>query len=404
MAPLPENVKALEINGLAKSPTSHSHGETQNHAPGGVQVAAIVPDKSRLLLLAFCFLGIMTCFTVSGMALEQLTSVHAIRENSLTLVASSVSAVAAILLKRAAREPVSTLPRRHYVLLSVLAFISTLASVCALRYVTFITRILGKSCKSIPVMFIGVCFGKRYSVQKYLSVILLSIGVAVFLMGSYHRHTEDPTTSEAQSAIGLCLLLLSLLCDGATGALEDKFMAQYTVGAFELMFQLSSFKALFACGGVVFAGEWPQLLESVAASVGPLLALSLSGAAGQAFIFYTITKFGALTTSIIGTMRKVVSIALSVVLFHHVLGIGQVTGLFIAFTAIMMNWVRCSAQKNARPSEALLLETAEIDEEAQSEVEDLKSIQEQAKARQVLVAWEQTTAKSVIAAVQIIPT
>ncbi|KAF0699360.1 Aste57867_10076 [Aphanomyces stellatus] len=388
-------------------PSTHDDDATSSepHAAAPAQS----PSSNRFFLLAFCFTGVMASFTINGMALEAVTSVHAISETSLTFLTSLVFAVFAVALKRIVRERPSTLPLPHYLFLSLLAFISTLASVWALRYVTFITRVLGKSCKSIPVMLVGVCFGKRYTAVKYLSVGLLSVGVAVFLLGTHYKqehYSEQTTTAQAVAnanaasdlVLGVALLLVSLVCDGATGALEDKYMLEYTVGAFELMFQLNRFKALFACAGMLWLGE----LSAPAAAATlhspaflPLVALSVSGAAGQAFIFFTISQFGALTTSIMGTMRKVVSIALSVALFHHVLGNAQVVGLGLSFGAIMLNWVRCRPeQKSDGVEDVELCLLADDKHGVDADVAatcDEDTAQQHEKARQVLSEWERTT-------------
>jgi UDP-galactose transporter B1 len=49
-----------------------------------------------------------------------------------------------------------------------------------------------------------------------------------------------------------------------------------------------------------------------------LVALGLSGALGQVFIFVTIAKFGALTCSIIGLARKITTLLASIYFYGHV--------------------------------------------------------------------------------------
>lgn len=70
-----------------------------------------------------------------------------------------------------------------------------------------------------------------------------------------------------------------------------------------------------------------------------LVALGLSGAMGQVFIFVTIAKFGALTCSIIGLSRKITTLLASIYFYgHHLNGI-QVSGLIISVTAMVMNFL-----------------------------------------------------------------
>lgn len=66
-----------------------------------------------------------------------------------------------------------------------------------------------------------------------------------------------------------------------------------------------------------------------------LVALGLSGAIGQVFIFVTIAKFGALTCSIIGLARKITTLVASIYFYGHSLNKVQFFGLVIAVGAMV---------------------------------------------------------------------
>jgi len=66
-----------------------------------------------------------------------------------------------------------------------------------------------------------------------------------------------------------------------------------------------------------------------------LVALGLSGAIGQVFIFVTIAKFGALTCSIIGLARKVTTLVASIYFYGHHLNKVQFLGLVICIGAMV---------------------------------------------------------------------
>ena len=52
----------------------------------------------------------------------------------------------------------------------------------ALTWVNYPTQVVGKSCKPIPVMVLGVVIGrKRYPLLKYLFVLTIVAGVALFM-------------------------------------------------------------------------------------------------------------------------------------------------------------------------------------------------------------------------------
>jgi len=105
--------------------------------------------------------------------------------------------------------------------LSLTCVVASPLSYEALKYISFPLMVLAKSSKPIPVMLIGVLqFGKSYSVVKYVSVMLLVVGIGLF---SYA--TKKPGSQDASAAnplllqiygetIGFIRSLTVLWCDG----------------------------------------------------------------------------------------------------------------------------------------------------------------------------------------------
>jgi solute carrier family 35 (UDP-galactose transporter), member B1 len=88
----------------------------------------------------------------------------------------------------------------------------------ALRYVSYPTQVLGKSCKMVPVMAGGIVLGGRtYSTIEYLQVLMITMGVVVFNFGG-----KKKGGGSADSPYGLALIAFSLLMDAFTGGLQDK--------------------------------------------------------------------------------------------------------------------------------------------------------------------------------------
>ena len=79
----------------------------------------------------------------------------------------------------------------------------------ALRYVSYPTQVLGKSCKMVPVMAGGIVLGgKTYSLVEYLQVGLITLGVIIFNFGG-----KKKKSGAADSPFGLALIGLSLGMD-----------------------------------------------------------------------------------------------------------------------------------------------------------------------------------------------
>ena len=66
--------------------------------------------------------------------------------------------------------------------------------------------------------------GKRYPLRKYLNVLMIVLGVALFMGGGDEKKKKatDETTDSASPSqmIGILLLFVSLCFDGGTGAYE----------------------------------------------------------------------------------------------------------------------------------------------------------------------------------------
>jgi len=191
----------------------------------------------------------------------------------------------------------------------------------ALRYVSYPTQVLGKSCKMVPVMAGGIVLGgKRYSCFEYAQVLLITLGVCVFnLFGKKKKGGEDST-------FGLALIGFSLLMDAVTGGLQDKVKARTkelnpdagekpVPTMHESMFWTNASGCLVALAlglctgqiteGVAFCIRAPEVMQAI-------LIYSLASAVGQNFIYYTITQFNPLVLTTVTTTRKIFTTLYSV--------------------------------------------------------------------------------------------
>ena len=201
----------------------------------------------------------------------------------------------------------------------------------ALKFVSYPTQALGKSCKMIPVMLFGFLIrGKKYTLLETFAVLLITAGIYVF----------QSSKSGGESTIyGLTLLFLSLVLDGVTGASQDKLQDSYTLTTHELMFYLNFWAVVLLVGlvsvtgqfqeGIVFCIENPHIVHY-------LLTASLTSALGQNFIFYTISNFNSLVVATITTTRKFFTILCSVLYFGHALKPGQWWGVAMVFVGLTL--------------------------------------------------------------------
>merc|ERR1711871_968212 len=137
---------------------------------------------------------------------------------------------------------------------------------------------------------------------------------------------------------GILMLSLSLCLDGLTGAQEDKLVDNVNVEAFDLMYNVQVGKALISFFVVMASNQLWRFDDLIYEGGWVLVALGITGAVGQIFIFLTISKFGAFNCALIGLVRKILSLFLSFIVYHHSLTILQALGLTLASLGMVANF------------------------------------------------------------------
>ncbi|KAJ6446409.1 solute carrier family 35 member B1 protein [Purpureocillium lavendulum] len=247
--------------------------------------------------------------------------------------------------------------------LALVAVTSSLASpfgYASLAHIDYITFLLAKSCKLLPVMFLHITlFRKRYPLYKYLVVAAVTAGVAVFTLHSGRKHKPSSARSEGSNvAWGLLLLGINLLFDGLTNSTQDYIFQTFRPYSGPQMMCANNMMSTLVTGLYLLAspylvstglGDWFGM--DVAGSAGELgaaldfmrrypsvwkdvLGFAACGAVGQVFIFYTLSTFSSVLLVTVTVTRKMFTMILSVVAFGHRLTHMQWLGVGLVFGGI----------------------------------------------------------------------
>ncbi|XP_069671309.1 solute carrier family 35 member B1 [Periplaneta americana] len=214
-----------------------------------------------------------------------------------------------------------------------------LAMVCsnmALQWVNYPTQVVAKSGKPIPVMILGVLVGKKnYPLRKYIFVLLIVVGVAIFMF-------KDGKSSEGDSTLGFgeLLLILSLIMDGLTGAIQERMRSEYQTKSGHMMLSMNFWSIIYLGVAILVTGEGVMFASFVQRHpnvVWQLLSFSIASALGQFFIFLTVSDFGPLPCSIITTTRKFFTVLGSVLLFGNMLLPRQWFATVVVFAGLFLD-------------------------------------------------------------------
>lgn len=182
-------------------------------------------------------------------------------------------------------------------------------------------------------MLLGVLIGRKsYSLQRYLFVLLIVVGVVMFMF-----QKDKAADSDHAFGLGEILLLVSLLCDGLTAAVQERMRRSYSPSAKHMMYQMNAWSSCILIIAVTASGEaqsfipfaqrHPEVLYRIAL-------MALTGSFGQYFIFMMVASFGPLPCSIATTTRKFFTVLFSVLWFHNPLTALQWGGAALVFIGL----------------------------------------------------------------------
>ncbi|XP_057673924.1 solute carrier family 35 member B1 [Corythoichthys intestinalis] len=301
-------------------------------------------DNMRLRFIV-CFLGVFVCYFYYGILQETITRGdygHGDKKEkfrfarTLVFIQCIINALFARMLIQFLEGPKPDQTRSWLYGLCSLSYVGAMVSSnSALQYVNYPTQVLGKSCKPIPVMILGVTIlRKRYPMAKYLCVLLIVTGVALFL---YKPKKSSAVVDDHVFGFGEILLLVSLTLDGLTGVAQDHMRSRFQTSANHMMLNINLWSTVLLGLAVLWTGEVWEFLsftERYPSILYNILLFGLTSALGQTFIFMTVVYFGPLTCSIVTTTRKFFTILGSVLLFGNQMSNMQWFGTILVFLGL----------------------------------------------------------------------
>mmetsp|Transcript_34833 Transcript_34833/g.81349 ORF Transcript_34833/g.81349 Transcript_34833/m.81349 type:complete len:318 (-) Transcript_34833:246-1199(-) len=195
---------------------------------------------------------------------------------------------------------------------------------------------LAKSAKMAPVMLGSLILGgASYSLREYLQVGAIILGTVMVSM-------KGKSSSASSTLLGVFFIASSLALDGATGGVQSRLKEQQKkknvkAKPYDFMFWTNFYMMLVAVvvstitgetfTGYSFVMKHPAILTKV-------LLFAACSAAGQSFIFFTISNFGPLKVAGITTTRKIFSVLLSIFLKGHQLSALNWAGIVVGSMGI----------------------------------------------------------------------
>jgi len=253
-----------------------------------------------------------------------------------------IVASAIVLYKKLTNKYTKDAPFHYYLPSSISNSLSSWAQYEALKYVSFPSQVLSKSCKLIPVMFVGIILNKKtYPFIEYVEAILITVGVAIFTFSEKKKKISD--NMHVDTVFGVSLLALYLVCDSFTSQWQSKVFKQFSIDQYQMMLGVNIWSMLLTGFTLIQSGEGVESLAFIMADSEAflhMLILSTTSAIGQLFIFYTIKEFGPVIFTIMMTTRQIFSLFLSCIMFSHPLTIFGWIGSLLVFLIVFQRIYR----------------------------------------------------------------
>ena len=370
------------VDGIVKS--------SQHNA--GIPQSEVKKSGSNLMNLVICVSGIYAAFLTWGVLQERITTTNYGTESNpevfrfpvvVNTIQSLFAATLGWLYTKQTRTSKSDKPifpsKKIFWPLALVSLTSSLSSpfgYASLAHVDYITFILAKSCKLLPVMFLHVTlYRRKYPFYKYAVVALVTAGVAIFTLHQ-PAGSKKKGNQSGNSTYGLVLLGINLLFDGLTNSTQDDINATFKpYSGQQMMCALNTMQTLFTSAFLLLSpyiaqtglGSYVGMGNSVGELYGALafyekhpailydvLGFAVCGAVGQLFIckssqfadpiqfkfanpfssVYTLSIFGSLFLVTVTVTRKMLTMIISVVWFGHSLGAMQWVGVACVFGGI----------------------------------------------------------------------
>jgi adenosine 3'-phospho 5'-phosphosulfate transporter B3 len=202
----------------------------------------------------------------------------------------------------------------------------------ALAYLNYATRIVFKSAKIIPVMAFSVLIvGKKYSWKEWFSAAILVAGIVLFTLG-------DVASSPAFAPIGVALIGGALCVDAICANFEEKnfFRCENPSTTQEVLCFASLIGTFYGLIPFLASGKASVAIAhsmQYTQVVPMIMGFSVLGYSSVSFILSLIKYYGATEAEIIKSLRKVLSIVISFILFPKALNWKYIAG----FAAVLVS-------------------------------------------------------------------
>mmetsp|Transcript_22756 Transcript_22756/g.42741 ORF Transcript_22756/g.42741 Transcript_22756/m.42741 type:complete len:371 (-) Transcript_22756:190-1302(-) len=229
----------------------------------------------------------------------------------------------------------------------------------SLQYLNYTLRVLFKASKIIPTVMIAVfLYKKSFTTREYLNILVLVASIVLFSYGD--AAGKGKTGNATFDVFGILLITIGVIADALTSNFEGEHLFKVRKASHsEVMMAASLFGSAYMLAIMVASGKfWDSYnytLENPDLAVKVIVSCS-AGYFSITFILKIIKKVGAVTAEIVKSVRRVVSIVLSFLIYSkpflswHL--IGSIFFLLFIYQTFLAKVAKTKAKEAAKRAKA----------------------------------------------------
>lgn len=250
----------------------------------------------------------------------------------MSLVEVSVITLASFLQARCGSQPTPIAPSLTELKCSFLlaAFIAvTLGTgTASIQHVSFPVKVVMKSSKLLPTMLIRSLFmNAKYSLAQAAAAIGVCIGCAMFALAD-----ASSSASSHASATGIALLSIAVVADACVANTQETVMSRYRIPTARMVLYSNALGAVMLLFTCIANGELAAANAAIARQpviLALVLAMAACGCAGLPLYLLIVSEYSSAIAVASTTLRKAVTMALSILWFGHAFTLNHVAALAV---------------------------------------------------------------------------
>ncbi|GAA5889623.1 hypothetical protein JCM16303_004444, partial [Sporobolomyces ruberrimus] len=286
-------------------------------------------------------------------------------------------------------------PLTAYGAVAVFNFLSTSCQYQALRYVSYTTQSLAKTSKMIPVLVVGaLVYRKKHLAREWIAGGVILAGCACYLFSTppipHGSHATVLSGSEADKTVidgllGTAFLLGYLFFDGLVSTTQEKVFGKNPASSdpfgpaspvLDQMIWTNLFAGMIALGvslASIATGSFWNNLSLLLTDVNLLwdvCIFSAASAGGLIVLLNCIASFGALTSSLIMTIRQFLSILINAGIFGNFSSVSSIGWMGVFWVASGV-WIKINRKYDEKAAPSTTIFDASCERESMLEKEAL---------------------------------